>query len=50
MKVNYRLAGGQGMHSKFGSSFKPVPTRGADYAQYNTVCPARFENLTASLN
>ena len=28
----------------------PVPTRGADYAQYNTGCSPRFENLTASLN
>jgi hypothetical protein len=43
--------GGRAMAlSDFDRSFKPISTRGTDYAHYITAYPPGFENLTASLS
>ena len=36
-------------HPEFGSSVKPITTRGADYAHHITASPPGFENPAASL-
>ena len=37
-------------HPAFGVSVKPIPIKGADFANRITACPPEFENLAASLN
>ena len=34
----------------FGSSVKPITTKGTDYAHPITACPPKFETLAASLH
>ena len=36
-------------HPEFGSSVKPITTKGADYALNITASPPQFENPEASL-
>ena len=44
-----RWAGWALAHLEFGSSIKPITTRGADYAHHITASPPGFENPAASL-